>query len=310
MSTVPQALGKRMPSAETSADAGAGEAAAAKPADSDQKVQRPLEQHTQQPGKRGSNQEMQRLLLSQNHSCSFSNLPKGLQRLLSSHHSSKGRSSRRKLQERPQAAGVPSGSPAAAVPVFGDFDSTTMRCIAASKSSPQGQSSQSSKAQLQDSPAAALGSPAVAGEVFQSCISDSDSSTDSNSESDRSSAEGPASDGEEKDVSSDSADDEGVSLRSQLLMGYLLLLAAGSAEGQATAAAESERGLSSTAGSTREQRSAGSVITPDRLVPLANHLRQVGLLPKWVHWLLQQLPQRPELFQRAFNRLFEQVCMS
>jgi hypothetical protein len=49
-------------------------------------------------------------------------------------------------------------------------------------------------------------------------------------------------------------------------------------------------------------------VLPAASLPLlASHLRQAGLLPKWVHWLLQQLPQRPELFDRAFLRLFHKV---
>jgi hypothetical protein len=48
-------------------------------------------------------------------------------------------------------------------------------------------------------------------------------------------------------------------------------------------------------------------LQPAGLQVLAGHLHRAGLLPKWVYWLLKQMPQRPELYERAFNRLFQQV---
>jgi hypothetical protein len=69
-------------------------------------------------------------------------------------------------------------------------------------------------------------------------------------------------------------------------------------------------GSSSALGSSSSSSSssvAKGVLPAASLPLLANHLRQAGLLPKWVHWLLQQLPQRPELFDRAFLRLFHKV---
>ncbi len=41
------------------------------------------------------------------------------------------------------------------------------------------------------------------------------------------------------------------------------------------------------------------------LAPLAGTLQARGLLPKWVHWALVHHPQ---LFSRAFQRLFKQAC--
>lgn len=85
------------------------------------------------------------------------------------------------------------------------------------------------------------------------------------------------------------------------MTGYLLLLAS---RGQGSGAAGS---IDTVQPLVDTQQASRLAAVPGDLLPVADHLRQVGLLPKWVHWLLQQLPQRPELFERAFTRLFQQV---
>jgi hypothetical protein len=129
-----------------------------------------------------------------------------------------------------------------------------------------------------------------------------------------------------------SVEEEGPSLRSQLLLGHLLLLASNAVSGPAGAAAGAVLGQSptlssSTTGATDStagtvstaapgsvlglqgvgSSSSGVALQPPGLQVLARHLRRSGLLPKWVYWLLRQLPQRPELYDRAFHRLFQQV---
>jgi hypothetical protein len=134
-------------------------------------------------------------------------------------------------------------------------------------------------------------------------------------------------------------DEEGPSLRSQLLLGHLLLLASNAVAGPTAvlpapaalnsssssatgAAAGPIAGTGTTARSdpigqtlglaagVTSSSSSTSSMPPAGLQVLAGHLRRAGLLPKWVHWLLGQLPQRPELYERAFNRLFQQVRAS
>lgn len=128
---------------------------------------------------------------------------------------------------------------------------------------------------------------------------------------------------ESEEGSGDAEEEEGPSLRSQLLLGHLLLLAANAVSGPAAAvggplgtADGSSTISSSTITSTMPPSAATTSIIPaaptTALQPasvqvLAGHLRRSGLLPKWVFFLLKQLPQRPELFERAFNRLFQQV---
>jgi hypothetical protein len=40
---------------------------------------------------------------------------------------------------------------------------------------------------------------------------------------------------------------------------------------------------------------------------VATALREAGLLPRWVAWLLSQQEQQPGLFEKAFQRLFSKV---
>jgi len=286
-----------------------------------------------------------KLLLSHSHSCSFSNLPRGLQQLLNSGDGSrKRRKSRHKHKHMPpvqQQAGAstapqPAGNLTGQSPlqpgsrvdslVFGDIDGSVYRRL----SSEQGASKAVTKP-TRTAPGAG-GDPGA--EEFRSCTSEdassasdtsssSSSSEDSDSDSSASSsrcASGAGPSGRHLLTSSEgtsdaSPDDEGPSLRSQLLLGHLLLLASNAVG--AGAAATAADGSSSTVGSTQTAAEAAvglsglgsAAMQPAGLQLLAGHLRRSGLLPKWVHWLLRQLPQRPELYERAFQRLFQQVCM-
>lgn len=112
-----------------------------------------------------------------------------------------------------------------------------------------------------------------------------------------------------------SGEEEGPSLRSQLLLGHLLLMASDAVAGGAAAGGVITASCSTagTATSSGLGLGLGSVsgssvsLQPAGLQVLAGHLHRAGLLPKWVYWLLKQMPQRPELYERAFNRLFQQV---
>lgn len=243
------------------------------------------------------------------------------------------------------AAAAVAGPPAGRIGslVFGDFDSKTYQHLNSDSDGEPTSSSSSSKQQSQSRrhargaahAATAAAAAAGEGEVFKSCMSDSDQSdtaaaaagdSGSDSGSESSSSSSSSAGGSTSDI--DAPEEEGVSLRSQLLLGYLLMLAAGSAGSAASsssgtaaaaeagssaaggaAASNSAAGGSSTLVSSSSSSSAKGVLPPASLPLLASHLRQAGLLPKWVHWLLQQLPQRPELFDRAFLRLFQKVSV-
>jgi hypothetical protein len=258
----------------------------------------------------------QSLLLTHRHSVSFSNLPVGLQQLLDisngrcsrrSKHNSKCKTKHRHqgLKSSSIVTGDASHSAARAADmveptrslVFGDLDSATYKGLTRSDVI-DGSSSMQTGNRIA---AAAPGG----GEAFQSCMSHTE---DENEDISSSSALEVSSEGSSDSSSDESSADEGVSLKSQLLLGHLLLMAAG---GQATASSSSSsEAAKEAAGSADSTNSlSGGVGMPANSLPLlATHLRRAGLLPKWVHWLLQQLPNQPELYDRAFARLFKEVC--
>jgi hypothetical protein len=297
------------------------------------------------------------LLLSHSHSCSFSNLPRGLQQLLNSGDGThKRRKSRHKHRAHAQAAsqqqqvaglaagpqqlqpqhhqpGVQDSSQADKPPqasrrvdslVFGDMDSSVYRRL--SSDSAAGGSSTAAAA------AATTAGGDGSSESGSSSSSDGDESDTSStsSSSRRVSGTGTAgaqgrSEPSEEGSEDASGEEEGPSLRSQLLLGHLLLLASKAVSGSAVslpAAAGAGTDSSITGSSTVDTAfttapaaggaaaavsSSSTLLRPAELQVLAGHLRRSGLLPKWVYWLLRQLPQRPELYERAFNRLFRQV---
>jgi hypothetical protein len=116
-----------------------------------------------------------------------------------------------------------------------------------------------------------------------------------------SSPAGSSIDGSDSD-NAGKGEEEGISLRSQLLLGHLLLLAAGNGSSSCS--------VSGGGAASASCRTSGGLPGAANLQLLASHLRGAGLLPRWVWWLLKQLPQRPELFERAFKRLFQEVRLS
>lgn len=110
--------------------------------------------------------------------------------------------------------------------------------------------------------------------------SSSSSSSSSAADSDEDSEVGSSKYNQTEGTSSSSEEEEeSSSLKSQLLLGHLLTVAASGA--------------------------AGSVLPSHSLQHMASYLRHAGLMPKWVHWLLTK--ESPELFERAFRRIFAQV---
>lgn len=300
-----------------------------------------LQQEEQQEGAAaGGRAGGLKLLLSASHSCSFSNLPRGLQQLLNSGDGThKRRKSRHKhktsqpdqpqqVQEQQQQATQGQDKALQAANrveslVFGDIDSSVYRRL--SSDAAGGPRHGTARAGA----AATTGAAGPTDAAGSESGSESDSGS-SESSSRRVSATGASDKQRRVSEGTDTAgEEEGPSLRSQLLLGHLLLLASNAVSGSAGAAAGAVPGTlsSSTAGATDSTvdtvstAAPGSVLglqgvgsssssvslQPAGLQVLARHLRRSGLLPKWVYWLLRQLPQRPELYKRAFNRLFQQV---
>lgn len=286
-----------------------------------------------------------RLLLSHSHSCSFSNLPESLQQLLNSGDGRrKRRKSRPKLtryaqqqQQQPQsqppdqqqheaeqggiqpqqpqsqqrqvvgdpvAVGALQASSRAESLVFGDIDSSVYRRL--SNESAAGHAAAAATAAAGD----ADGSSSESGSG-----SESDSNDDGTSSRRVSGAGASDMQRATSEETESSGEEEGPSLRSQLLLGHLLLMASdavagGAAAGVVSTASGSTAGTATSSGLGLGLGSvSGSSVSlqPAGLQVLAGHLHRAGLLPKWVYWLLKQMPQRPELYERAFNRLFQQV---
>jgi hypothetical protein len=285
-----------------------------------QPQQRPDEGPQEQQQQSAGTSKAFKLLLSHSHSCSFSSLPKGLQQLLNSGDKA-GSDGRRKKSRHKTTAQQQQQEGGSSVPhveslVFGDIDGSVYRRLSS-------ESRDGSRWQQQ----AAAAVDAAGGEVFRSCISDSEGQ-DSSSSGGSSSGSESESAGEEEGGSDsmsrgrsgaagdDDAPEEGRSLRTQLLLGHLLLLASAGLGGWGGPAAAAGSGSTTSTSSAlaaadaaghSTSTSAPGPAAADSLQLLASHLRRAGLLPKWVHWLLRQLPQQPELYERAFHRLFQQV---
>jgi hypothetical protein len=116
-----------------------------------------------------------------------------------------------------------------------------------------------------------------AASVGGSASETSDEGSDSSSDRDSSSTSSSSSDSDDSSSSSSSSsgDEEADSVRLQLLLGHLLSLAT----------------------------SGGGPLQPGMLPTLAGHLQAAGLLPRWV---LSLLTRQPELFDKAFSRLFKE----
>lgn len=313
--------------------------------------------HEQSGGLAGGRVGGLKLLLSHSHSCSFSNLPRGLQQLLNSsdgthnrrrsRHRHKQRMQPEQAQPSPQEQGARADKqqgPAAKKAlqassrveslVFGDIDSSVYRRLSGDSAAEVKHSKPASSGSVAG-PAGTGAVGTLGSETGSESGSSSESESDSSSSTDRRASAAEADKQRSVSEGSDEAgEEEGPSLRSQLLLGHLLLLASNAVSGPAgtsavAAALPADHANGSTVSSSAADmsvssathgavtglqglaggasRSSSMVMQPAGLQVLAGHLRRSGLLPKWVYWLLRQLPQRPELYERAFNRLFQQV---
>ncbi|KAF8070961.1 GCN2 [Scenedesmus sp. PABB004] len=258
------------------------------------------------PGQPGlSESKKLQLLLSHRHSCSFSNLPRGLQDLLNSLSSSKGgrsgRSKHRHRQRRaaeahalqaqaaeqrqqqagrPEAGAAAGGAGAGAAParlaslVFGDFDSQAYRRMHDSSVTASSATSSTAASSRRG------GAAAADAEAFQSCVSGTSSSSDESDTTSRggSDASSSALGGSSGTSDSDGDDAEGVSLRGQLLLGHLLVMAAGGPA--AVAAAAGDGPTSAGGGRSASSLGASAALPPASVQLLASHLRRAGLLPR------------------------------
>lgn len=267
-------------------------------------------------GSRGSQEGAGQLPMGAHSSLSFSRLPPALQALLNSGDVSR-RSARRGRRHSKQTAagtGAEGGTAAAGhghkvkqkagresgagpVLVFGDLGDLDL----------SGSS---------DAPGATAGGSREPGQPLSSSSEDDEGASESASDV----AEGCSSHATPEEAG------EGINLKTQLLLGHLLLLATGhmnqGAAGDTSAAPSQASHSSSTAPSTSGTGVQGSGGDAALLQLLAGQLREAGLLPKWVHWLLTQpgagatsagggggggSAGRQRLFDRTFQRLFAQV---